>query len=90
MQISYYIFLFSLQVSTNFSFCLWYSVVSFGFRKENHMLQITNDEKVGQELGTISISIYKDNESGLSAFGINADEDVELFSYAIVDTMKKF
>lgn len=48
------------------------------------------NEKVGQELGTISIAIYKDNESGLSAFSINSDKDVECFSYAIEDTMKKF
>lgn len=54
------------------------------------MLNITNHEKVGQEIGTISICIYKDIESGLSAFDINADEDVELFTYVIEDTMKKF
>lgn len=54
------------------------------------MLNITNHEKVGQEVGTISICIYKDNESGLSAFDINADQDVELFAYALEDTMKKF
>lgn len=54
------------------------------------MLHIVNDKKVGQELGTISVSIYKDKNSGLSAFSINSDEDVECFSYAIEDTMKKF
>lgn len=54
------------------------------------MLNITNHEQVGQEVGTISISIYKDTQSGLSAFSINSDEDVECFSYAIEDTMKKF
>lgn len=54
------------------------------------MLHIENHEKVGQEIGTISISIYKDIDSGLSAFDINADEDVEVFSYAIEDIMKKF
>ncbi len=54
------------------------------------MLHITNCEKLGKEIGTISVSIYKDAKTGLSAFNINADEDVELFSYAIEDTMKKF
>jgi hypothetical protein len=54
------------------------------------MLNITNKKIYGQKIGTISISIYKDTETGFSAFNINADEDVECFSYAIEDTMKKF
>lgn len=54
------------------------------------MLNITNDKQVGKELGTISISIYKDTKTGLSSFSIISDEDVECFSYAIEDTMKKF
>lgn len=54
------------------------------------MLNIADHEKVGQELGTISISIYKDIQTGLSSFSISSDEDVECFSYAIEDTMKKF
>lgn len=54
------------------------------------MLRINNNQKVGQKLGTISVSIFKDKSTGLSAFSINSDEDVECFSYAIEDTMKKF
>lgn len=54
------------------------------------MLYINNHEKIGQKLGTISVSIYKDDKSGLSAFSINSDEDVEHFSYPIEDIMKKF
>lgn len=54
------------------------------------MLNITNNENCGEKVGTISVSIYKNAKTGFSAFNINADEDVELFSYAIEDTMKKF
>lgn len=55
------------------------------------MLSITNNhENPGEKIGTISVSIYKNFETGFSAFNINADEDVEYFSYAIEDTMKKF
>lgn len=54
------------------------------------MLRINNNQKVGQKLGTISVSIFKDKSTGLSAFSINSDEDVECFSYAIEDTMKSF
>lgn len=54
------------------------------------MLNITNKENYGQKIGTISVSIYKDNETGFSGFNINSDEDVKYFSYAIEDTMKKF
>lgn len=54
------------------------------------MLNITNNENHANKIGTISISIYKDSSTGLSAFSINSDEDVEHFSYAIEDTMKKF
>ncbi len=53
------------------------------------MLNITNHE-IGEKIGTISVSIFKDKNTGLSAFNINADEDVEYFSYVIEDTMKKF
>ena len=55
------------------------------------MLNITNNnENCGEKIGTISVSIYKNTETGFSAFNINADDDVEHFSYAIEDTMKKF
>lgn len=54
------------------------------------MLHITNHENCTNKIGTISVSIYRNDETGLSAFNINADEEVELFSYAIEDTMKKF
>lgn len=54
------------------------------------MLNIINNKSCSEKVGTISISIYKNTETGLSAFDINADEDVEHFSYAIEDTMKKF
>lgn len=55
------------------------------------MLNITNtNENHGEKIGTISVSIYKNSRTGFSAFNINADEDVEYFSYAIEDTMKKF
>lgn len=55
------------------------------------MLNITNNhENCGDKIGTISVSIYKNAQTGFSAFNINADEDVVHFSYAIEDTMKKF
>lgn len=54
------------------------------------MLNITNNENHAEKIGTISVSIYKNTETGFSAFDINADEDVVHFSYAIEDTMKKF
>lgn len=54
------------------------------------MLNITNNENHGEKIGTISVSIFKDVETGFSAFNIDADEDVEHFSYVIEDTMKKF
>ncbi len=54
------------------------------------MLNITNCKNHGEKIGTISVSIFKNTETGLSAFSINADEDVEHFSYVIEDTMKKF
>lgn len=54
------------------------------------MLNITNHENHSKKVGTISVSIYKDIETGFAAFSINADEDVEHFSYVIEDTMKKF
>jgi len=54
------------------------------------MLNITNNENYGEKIGTISVSIFKDAQTGLSAFSINSDEEVECFSYAIEDTMKKF
>ncbi len=55
------------------------------------MLNITNNhENNVEKIGTILISIYRNAETGFSAFNINADEDVEYFSYAIEDTMKKF
>lgn len=54
------------------------------------MLHVKNHENHGEKIGTISVSIYKNAETGLSAFNINADEDVEHFSYVIEDTMKKF
>lgn len=54
------------------------------------MLNIVNNEGHGEKIGTILVSIYKDSKTGFSAFDIDADEDVEHFSYAIEDTMKKF
>ncbi len=54
------------------------------------MLNIINNKSCSEKVGTISISIYKDAQTGFSAFDINADEDVEYFTYAIEDTMKKF
>ncbi|MCI8362259.1 MAG: hypothetical protein HFJ41_03875 [Clostridia bacterium] len=54
------------------------------------MLNITNNENYGEKIGTISVSIFKDIETGFAAFSINTDEDVEHFSYAIEDIMKKF
>lgn len=55
------------------------------------MLNITNNhENHGEKIGTISVSIYKNIETGFSAFNIDADENVEHFSYAIEDIMKKF
>jgi len=54
------------------------------------MLNITDNENSDNKIGTISVSIYKNAQTGFAAFSINSDEDVELFSYAIEDTMKKF
>lgn len=54
------------------------------------MLNITNNENHGEKVGTILVSIYRNVETGFSAFDIDADEDLEQFSYAIEDTMKKF
>ncbi len=55
------------------------------------MLNIkNNNENHGEKVGTILVSIYKNAETGFSAFDINADTDVEHFSYVIEDTMKKF
>lgn len=54
------------------------------------MLNIKNCENVGKEIGTISVYIYKDKETGLSAFYINADDNVVQFSYAIEDILKMF
>lgn len=51
-------------------------------------MKYLNDRSV-EKLGTISISIFKNNRTGLSAFSIT-DESVEHFSYPIEDTMKKF
>lgn len=52
------------------------------------MLNITDCEKIGNEIGTISVSIYKDKSTGLSAFNINADENVVHVSYVIEDILK--
>lgn len=54
------------------------------------MLNITNNENHNEKIGTISVSIYKNAQTGFAAFSINSDEEVECFSYAIEDTMKKF
>lgn len=53
-------------------------------------MNITNNENHGDKIGSILVSIYKNTETGFSAFDINADKNVEHFSYAIEDTMKKF
>lgn len=43
----------------------------------------------GEEVGKISVSIYRDKQSGLSSFYIDTDNDnVEQISYIIEDTLK--
>lgn len=53
------------------------------------MLNISNSKDMS-EVGTISVSIFKDENTGFSAFNINSDDSVLQFSYAIEDTLKKF
>ncbi len=45
----------------------------------------------GKEVGTVHVSIYKNNKTGLSSFGINSDnEDVLQLAYVIEDTLYDF
>ena len=56
------------------------------------MKNIANCKDIsGEEIGTVSVSIYKDKESGLSSFHIDTEnDDVVQVSYVIEDTLKMF
>lgn len=59
------------------------------------MNDITNrkveSSHVGETVGTIFISIFKDVQTGLSSFRINAENDNVLpVSYVIEDTLKMY
>lgn len=56
------------------------------------MKNITNCKDIfEEEVGTISISIYKNKQTGLSSFHIDAENDnVVQVSYVIEDTLKMF
>lgn len=54
------------------------------------MKNTTNHESE-ESIGTVSVSIYKDKESGLSSFHvIPENDDVLQVSYVIEDTLKMF
>lgn len=46
---------------------------------------------IGEEVGSISVSIYQDKQTGLSSFHINTEnDDVLQVSYVIEDALKVF
>lgn len=48
-------------------------------------------EIVGEKVGTVAVSMYKEKETGLPFFGLNPDnEDVLQLSYIIEDTLYKY
>lgn len=56
------------------------------------MNNITNfDNSCGEEIGSINVSIFKNTETGLSSFKLDANNDNVLqVSYVIEDTLKNF
>lgn len=56
------------------------------------MKYITNSKGISEkEVGTISVSVFKDTKTGDSSFCINSENDeVIQVSYVIEDTLKKF
>ncbi len=56
----------------------------------NLIAHCQNDVSLGEEVGTISVSIFK-NQNGLSSFTVNAENDNVLqVSYVIEDTLKMY
>lgn len=46
---------------------------------------------IGEEIGTVSVSMYKDINTGLPFFFVNSDnDDVSQLSYIIEDTLYKY
>ncbi len=55
------------------------------------MNNINNKKSDVEKVGTISVSIYKNKNTGFSAYSIDADnDDVIQVSYMIEDTLKMY
>lgn len=83
---------FILQLSTHFSICFCYIFIYcvFNLQKKRGVM-MDNNKIIGEEIGVISIHIYKEPTTNTPFFYIKSEnEEVLPISHIIEDTLKLY
>ena len=55
------------------------------------MYNVNNKKSDAEKIGTVSVSVFKNKNTGFSSFSVNAEnDDVLQVSYVIEDTLKMY